>query len=649
MHERRTFERELEDLGIEREGSKGSGYKTYKDMPPKVYRDAGFIFGVDIYAGNERKGKKLDLAAFDLLAKNDKKFVLSKCSQITNDTRFVYNYAYTRQKGMIRGAWHFFTRKYNSKLKRNVTVDDQVAFTVWQVPRLGPGDVAPALDIEDGEKADGTRPLDSVYKDRGAEKTHAKQKDALVADCQKWLDDVEAKLGCTPWVYTGRIWDDLGGDTSARAQSMVEYPLWTVHRGKYLPGAWKYADVVVFQYAAKDRPTNGVYPFTKKYGLDPSKPYDEGTLDFNGLDFDFYPGTMHGLRGFAEMGRPGVVLCSAGAFIAHRELDGTLYLTTNANGAWSARRITSETDGEDPYLVEKGKALFAYHRSTDGRLIEEEGTASGAFTSTDLTNVAGLESVKVFHDPRVVSDGKKRHLVFWGTSEDGRLGKDPKGEFDDWYLVTHDGTRWGKAKRLLQSAGSAVPARGQPVPFMKDGELHVVGRAGTDGHLFDVSIDAQGTVRARDLFAKASFTTEPVRRAATYSPAVHRVGDELFVVFRGVRGDLWMLTWSTLVMTNLSVAAKAPKHAVGHPTSFMIGKKPHVVFRAVDRAVYDINFDGSRWTTTKLPCEDKPVADPTSASNGSEGLAAYRTMDGRIIAARFDGTQWTCAAAFKPT
>src|SRR5262249_54923973 len=153
------------------------------------------------------------LADFVALKNVGKRFGIHKVGQFSVDGHFDQNYPWIREAGMIRGSYDFFS---------STPVATHVQWVVDHVIRLGPGDLAPAIDLEDG-KGD----LDGKYHfttlpDAG--------RLALFQDIQQWLDDVGPKLGRAPIVYTGVLWREQFHPTKfPDAADMNRYPLWTAH------------------------------------------------------------------------------------------------------------------------------------------------------------------------------------------------------------------------------------------------------------------------------------------------------------------------------------------------------------------------------------------------------------------------------------
>src|SRR5207253_1565138 len=87
------------------------------------------------------------------------------------------------------------------------------------------------------------------------------------------------------------------------------------------------------------------------------------------------------------------------------------------------------------------------------------------------------------HDPRVAGDGSKRCLAYWAFDAGGG-GRAARNE---WHLLVFENGRWTPTDDVLRAAGVQQAPSGQPVPYLDGGAVHVVGRAGDEGHLVDAS------------------------------------------------------------------------------------------------------------------------------------------------------------------
>lgn len=543
------------------------------------------------------------LATFQRLARLGKVFVFVKASQNVADSTFRGHYENVRAAGLIRGAFHWFTPH---------PVSDQVRLFLSLVPRVGPGELAPALDVEDGSKV-----LLQRYK-YGTQAGSAALLDAL----QDWLDRVEAALGRTPIIYTGVIWrDDL------RSTRMSQYPLWT------LPSRWHPAGrlggwhrVEMWQYAEDGKPDGN--------------PYREPGVKLPGVDYDAYNGTIYGLRGLADLGRTAVGLTPFGAVVAHCEPDRHLHLLRESPpGTWTGTDLMSGALpglGGDPVLCTAGTTVRLYFR-TDGRIVEaSQSDPAAAWDVEDLSSIAGVTAV---HDPRAVTAGDRRVVVF-------------SGEDDDWHLLSRTAATPWTATHVLsearRSSGPGVPpSSGQPAVYLPPGSANprIVGRAGPLGHLVELALESTGWA-ATDLTA-TSTGPHGIPPAATYSPTVYHSDGETFVVYRAIRGELWQIARGARRATNLTSAAVRSEIAAGHPACFVHDGRVHVIYRGVDQWIHELTVRSGTWSATRLPCDVPAASDPT-CPDGTAGLVAFRAMDGMVRVLRFDGSSWACADTVRP-
>ncbi len=566
----------------------------------------GWPLGFDIYQSNGPAATTV--AHFQALKSVGKIFGIHKVAQNGADIRFDARYPLIQQAGLIRGSYDFFS---------TAAVNTQVSLVVTHIPRLTPGDLAPALDLEDGS---GT--LNGKYHYTAG----AAGRQSLFNDAMAWLNGIEQQLGRIPIIYTGVIWREQFNATNfPDLPDMNVYPLLTAHpqysapnpgaKGEVLNG---WSDYAIWQYAEnKQKGTDG----SQQWGLDPY--LEPGTATFDGIDYDAYNGTIYGLRGLADIGRPGVALNGNDPYIAHSEIDGHIHLITRPS-AWTDTDLGESGDlvggGEDPVLCASGGALYLYFRS-EGHLIEAIRPSGSSTWQADQ-----IEESTLIHDPRVAIDGNKRYAVYW--SDD-----------DDWHLMTFDGS-WTGSGGILHAAGLGI-STGQPAVFVTGGVPHLVGRVARNGDLFDVHPDGQGGWSSDNVssLARASSAALP---AATYSPCVLATSGGVAIVFRGVGGDLWSIQRSDNSATNLTAATGAAA-ATGHPSCFVWQDQPHIVFRAADKLIHEMWFESSAWHLQPVS-NTAAAADPVATTNGTIAMVAFRGTDGTIYQAQFDGTGWQSSA-----
>jgi hypothetical protein len=171
---------------------------------------------------------------------------------------------------------------------------------VDHVKRLTPGDLAPAIDLEDGSRA-----LDRKYNysSSGAGRNN------LFVDISTWLDAIEARLGRAPIIYTGVLWrEQFNAANFPNLPDMSVYPLWTAHpipvaeddhaSGEVLNG---WSDYTFWQYAEDKHGDKKKGAPARLWGIDPY--IEPGTERFDGIDYDAFNGSIYGLRGLADLER----------------------------------------------------------------------------------------------------------------------------------------------------------------------------------------------------------------------------------------------------------------------------------------------------------------------------------------------------------
>jgi hypothetical protein len=531
-------------------------------------------------------------------------------------------YQWIKDAGMIRGSFHFFTNKRSTDPVWGRTVADQANTVLTLIPRLAPGDLAPALDLEDEPRGGAhRRPLDQgIFPgENGYHYLHSQAgQDEVIADVQDFLNRIETRLGRTPLIYTSLMWtDDLNNP-----QVMSQYPVWTVAHRQNLPaltiGAWRHNWDIV-QYAEENGPWWNMAH------------YHEPHINIDGGDFDAYNGTIYGLRALADMGRPGIAWVNNNAYIAHSDENDNLHIL--APNPWTDTNVTQlpsqpNLSGSDPVLLASPSNLFLYYRRGD-RLFEASSTPN-TLTSWQTTPIEDGQAP--FHDPKAVLDGDRRHVVYWGTD-------------DEWHLLTWDG-RWSSSSGILSKAGIKISATqgqatGQPTIYLVGTVCHITGRVGADGHLYDVWRNGT-TWQGDDLTALARDLT-PALPASTYSPCVYKTANEIGIVFRAVGGELWVITRSNNAPTNLTTNTHSIL-ASGHPTCFVLNNEPHIVFRGIDKLVYDIWLHAGTWHVQQV-CTVRTSAEPVATNTATSGQVVIRILDGSIQLAQFTGGSWTCAAA----
>jgi lysozyme len=612
--DRKLTDREHQAGGLQ-QSAEGAGQEAEAPPPPYATMPLGLDISLwqGIESGKQKVPQPQPLATFQRLAWAGKKFIFVKTSQDRADPTFHGHYENARAAGLIRGAFHWFT---------TAPVGDQVRLFLGLVPRVGPGELAPSLDVEDGSKAL-WRHYQYTYVEGKKTTGSVAGSTALLDAVQDWLDRVEAALGRTPLLYTGVIWRD-----HLKSTRMSQYPLWTLPSRWSAGGLGGWRHVELWQYAEDGKPFRGV------------SQYREPGVELPGADYDAYNGTIYGLRGLADLGRTGVGLTSLGAVVAHCEPDRHLHLVRE-----SPPRTWTDTDlmrgalpglGGDPVLCTDGTAVRLYFRS-DGRVVEAmQADPAANWNVEDLSSIAGVTAV---HDPRVLTAGDRRVVVF-------------SGDDDDWHLLSRTASVPWTATHLLSSARrsgtTSVPmSSGQPAVYLPPGSAdpRIVGRGGPLGHLVELALGNAGWA-ATDLTA-SSAGPRGIPPAATYSPAVYHRDAETFIVYRAIRGELWQIARGARQATNLTSAAPGSEIAVGHPTCLVHAGQVHVVYRGVDQMIHELTERSGTWSYARLPCDVPAASDPT-CPDAMTAMVAFRAMDGAVRVLRLDGSTWTCTDTLQP-
>ena len=132
------------------------------------------------------------------------------------DPRFSENWQQAKEKGIIRGAYHFFLP--------SVSAEDQANHFLAQVD-LKTGDLPPVLDVEE---------------------TSGQSSEVIRKGVSKWVNIVEQKTGITPILYTS---PSFYGDNLKGIQ--LDCPIWIAHYNPVNPRLpkgvkkwdfWQYSD-----------------------------------------------------------------------------------------------------------------------------------------------------------------------------------------------------------------------------------------------------------------------------------------------------------------------------------------------------------------------------------------------------------------------
>ena len=472
---------------------------------------------------------------------------------------------------------------------------------VAQVQRLGPGDLAPSLDLENASVVTGSaKPSPAAWRE----------------ELESFLDTLEMKLGRTPLVYTGGLaWASNIKASAARPEfaHFGGYPLWQNLRRPRFVGAIDldnppHPPTPAFIQAAanraethyRNRQSSQPYPRQlapwQDWTFFQYSPYTPTTFLKNPfeltVDFDSYNGTIYGLRGLADLGRVGVTSSALGAVVAHSEVDQHIHLLRGgASGTWTDVNLMAGALpglGGDPLLLGTGAGVILYFRSDD-KVVEAAPAVSGS--AWDVTDLSGIAGVRAWHDPCAIQAEGPRFVLF-------------AGQDNDWHLLTRAPSGEWAVSHLLSEArrsGASVPASSGKQLYVTTGSPTPRCRRppGARGELYELAMGAQGW-EATNL---TGVVTGPEGRppAATYSPAVCQSAAETFIVYRAVRGHLWQIARGARRATNLSAAAAGSVLAAGHHTCFLLRGGTHVLYRGPDQAIYDLSFRGGMWERRRLP------------------------------------------------
>lgn len=135
-------------------------------------------------------------------------FAFLKATEADNfiDSRFDYNWTYTRREGIIRGAYHFFRPLVDpaAQARHFVRIAGQT---------LHATDLPPVVDIEQ-------------YPDFVLKEWKQINLEERIRRVRVWLEHVEQATGRTPIIYTDYYtWYELFKST----EEFIRYPLWIAH------------------------------------------------------------------------------------------------------------------------------------------------------------------------------------------------------------------------------------------------------------------------------------------------------------------------------------------------------------------------------------------------------------------------------------
>lgn len=194
--------------------------KTPNTTPtePKVEPDSQkFTYGIDIskYQGDEMSllSKKKDSLSF---------IICRSTEGVTyTDPYFYTNWETAKEKGFIRGAYHFYLS--------NDSPESQSANFLNAIKDLQDTDLPPIIDFEEESIAKGSN------------------KEQVIENLWKFIFLIEEKSGRKPIIYT----DVNIGNSYLTASRFANYTLWianyTTGEDPTMPGAWEGMDWVLWQ------------------------------------------------------------------------------------------------------------------------------------------------------------------------------------------------------------------------------------------------------------------------------------------------------------------------------------------------------------------------------------------------------------------
>jgi GH25 family lysozyme M1 (1,4-beta-N-acetylmuramidase) len=565
-------------------------------------RDLPLGFDINQDNGDRTEG----LTEFAALKQVGKIFGIAKLAQAGVDQAFDTRYPLIRDAGMIRGSYDFFAP---------VDVGDQIAFVVDHVKRLTPGDLAPAIDLEDGSRA-----LDRKYNYSSS----AAGRNSLFVDISTWLDAVEARLGRAPIIYTGVLWrEQFNAANFPNLPDMSVYPLWTAHpipvaeddhaSGEVLNG---WSDYTFWQYAEDKRGDKKKGAPARLWGIDPY--IEPGTERFDGIDYNAFNGSIYGLRGLADLGHTAPHVAGNRESIAYTAPDGNLHLLEWAAGAWSDQDLSSAAPVAaqgDPAAIATELEQVILYRTADGAVIALTRPLADVNAPWSVATIA----TDAIDDPFVVRIGNEFHAVYW----------DNLNEQIHMFRAA-DGT-WQREQAGDPTALLPPPeASGSGVVYVYQNGIHVVSRAGPDGHLVDI-FKGNGGRPFEDFTSTSADGDGQAPPAATYRPTTYTPsGAAPRVVFRGVRGSIWQVERDTLAAKNLTLAASAPA-AAGSPSA-VFTDRCYIIYRGTNGAINVIYDDAGTWRTVA-------AADPTAYVDLNGNVAvSFFANDGVHVARLVNGT-----------
>jgi lysozyme len=547
-------------------------------------------------------------------------FSLPKMSGYRRDKRFDEYWAGARDAGLVRGPYHFFSEN---------PAADQAQLFLGILPRLAPGDLPPSLDIESDKN--------NKFIEQLANGTLTVA--AIAAGMTSWLQAVERALGRRPMLYLGSFFRDDVRPHLANQSQFTEYLLWVVDMVNHPPQLLGWPDWACWQYAE-----------------DGTAGYHEPGIGGGaaGIDFNAFRGSIHELRGLADLGAPAVTL--DGALVIHGEprLDvgsAPSMLVALTVGQDPAQPIldangTPVIAAGDPIAIAGTSWVVWRGRDAAVWALDARALASPPISLHAVARDAGTPPAPIapaFSDPSGFSAGTRAIVLF--TDEGGDLHA----------LWTEDDGSWTHQnvhRVVANTAGGMIPASCGASGASDDTGWRLAYRA-IDGTVHEATLRAtDGQWLHRDLTAAAGAAT-----FATGEPAVYFADGVLSVAHRGVGGGVYELSADRALPQGVDASAAGPQ-AAGSVAVYIERTIPHLVYRSVDGAVVDAGFGAldaspNTWlvqdltaSTTNTPdATDQPpraAADPVVWIHSQGAVhVTWRGVDGSLYDASSAPTGWT--------
>ena len=178
-----------------------------------------FVYGIDIYHSD---GRGYELEKLDT-GKDNISFVICKATEgnYKTDPKFEKNWEILQQKGVIRGAYHFYVCDVDPLLQAQYFLQQ-----IDSVSHITANDLPPVIDIESpAVNGNCNRIQDNIL---------------------LFLNAVEQKLSRKPMIYTNL----RGGNDFLNDPRFRSYPLWIAEPGVKTPGlplTWKKEGWTIWQ------------------------------------------------------------------------------------------------------------------------------------------------------------------------------------------------------------------------------------------------------------------------------------------------------------------------------------------------------------------------------------------------------------------